>query len=97
MVVGDWPDSGQRMAWGCAWMISNGHFSARYVFTASLTTQAREIFLSRAIRSSVPYTSGEKPIVTRTMARLGAVFFAATRFAFWGFRLAGTVCHHAVQ
>ena len=40
---------------------------------------------------------GEKPIVTRTMALLGAVFFAATRFAFWDFRLAGTVCHHTVQ
>ena len=41
--------------------------------------------------------SGEKPIATRTKALLGAVFFAATRFAFGGFRLAGTVCHHAVQ
>ena len=39
--------------------------------------------------------SGEKPIVTRTLALLGVFFFAATRFAFWGFRLAGTVCHHA--
>ena len=38
--------------------------------------------------------SGEKPIVTRTLALLGAFFFAATLFAFWGFRLAGTVCHH---
>ena len=78
-------------------MISNGHFSARYVSTASLTTHARETFLARAIRSSVPCMSGEKPIVTRPMALLGAVFFAATRFAFWGFRLAGTGCHHAVQ
>ena len=78
-------------------MISNGHFSARYVSTASLTTHARETFLSRALRSRVPCMSGEKRIVTRTMALLGAVFFAATRFAFWGFRLAGTVCHHAVH
>ena len=78
-------------------MISTGHFTARYVSTASLTTHARETFLSRAIRLSVPYMSGEKPIVTRTMALLGAVFFAATRFAFGGFRLAGTGCHHAVQ
>ena len=39
--------------------------------------------------------SGEKPIVTRTLALLGAFFFAPTLFAFWGFRLAGTVCHHA--
>ena len=38
--------------------------------------------------------SGEKPIVTRTLALLGAFFFAPTLFAFWGFRLAGTVCHH---
>ena len=49
---------------------------------ASLTTQARETFLSRAIRSRVPYVSGEKPIVTRTLALLGAFFFAATLFAF---------------
>ena len=97
MVVGDCPDSGQRMALGCAWMISTGHFSARYVSTASLTSHARETFLSRAIRSSVPYMFGEKRIVTRTMALLGAVFFAATRFAFGDFRLAGTVCHHTVQ
>ena len=39
--------------------------------------------------------SGEKPIVTRTLALLGVFFFAATLFAFWGFRLTGTVCHHA--
>ena len=39
--------------------------------------------------------SGEKPIVTRTLALLGAFFFAATLFAFGGFRLVGTVCHHA--
>ena len=39
--------------------------------------------------------SGEKPIVTRTLALLGAFFFAATLFAFLGFRLVGTVCHHA--
>ena len=41
--------------------------------------------------------AGEKRVVMRTMALLGAVFFAATRFALWGFRLAGTVCHHTVQ
>ena len=97
MGVGDCPASGQRMAWGCAWLISNGHFSTRYVSTASLTTHARETFLARALRSRVPYMSGEKRIVTRTMALLGAGFFAATRFALWGFRLAATVCHHAVQ
>ena len=33
--------------------------------------------------------SGEKPIVTRTLALLGAFFFAATLFAFWGFRFSG--------
>ena len=39
--------------------------------------------------------SGEKPIVMRTLALLGALFLAATFFAFLSFRLAGTVCHHA--
>ena len=55
---------------------------------ASLITQAIETFLSRAIRSTVAYISGGKLIVVRTLAVLGAFFFAATRFAFWGFRLA---------
>ena len=39
--------------------------------------------------------SGGKLIETRTLALLEAFFFAATLFAFWGFRLAVTVCHHS--
>ena len=39
--------------------------------------------------------SGGKLIVARTLAVLRSFFFAAsTRFAFWGFRLTITVCHH---
>ena len=38
--------------------------------------------------------SGEKLIVARTLAALRASFFAATLFAFRGFRLAVTVYHH---
>ena len=88
--------SAWRSQWAasCRRSLNNGHFSARYMSIASLTTQARETFLSRAICSRVLYVFGEKPIVTRTLAMLGAFFFTAALFAFWDFPLEGTVCHH---
>ena len=41
--------------------------------------------------------SGEKPIVTRTLALLGAVFFTATLFAFGGFCLVAPCVTMPVQ